>query len=57
METRARYATAVTELRIRLDTRASAPFPWALVSFTDLPDAASRADLDGAGPRLVRATG
>ncbi|MGY0236714.1 methyltransferase [Longispora urticae] len=43
---RPRHATAITELRLRLDTRLSAPFPWAFVSFTDLPDTASRAELE-----------
>ncbi|WP_412542899.1 class I SAM-dependent methyltransferase [Longispora sp. K20-0274] len=43
---RPRQTTTVAELRLRLDAQVSAPFPWAFVSFTDLPDTAARADLE-----------
>ncbi|WP_412543600.1 class I SAM-dependent methyltransferase [Longispora sp. K20-0274] len=39
-------ATAVAELRLRVDARVSAPFPWAFVSFADVPGLAYRAGLE-----------
>ncbi|MEV6527964.1 class I SAM-dependent methyltransferase [Longispora sp. NPDC051575] len=43
---RPRRPTTVTELRLRVDAQVSAPFPWAFVSFTDLPRIAEVAHLD-----------
>ncbi|MEV6522461.1 class I SAM-dependent methyltransferase [Longispora sp. NPDC051575] len=43
---RPRTTTAVTELRLRVDALVSSPFPWAFVSFADLPRVADPARLD-----------